>query len=115
MTSHTIYQHLDPKNPATLSRAILSGLLRDELGYGGVIITDDLEMGAIEKEGDLGGAAMQAFIAGADLLLICHSHEKVIAALKKTAGAALENRELSLRMQESVKRVSGLRHKFARG
>ncbi len=115
MTSHTIYQHLDPKNPATLSRAILSGLLRDELGYDGVIVTDDLEMGAIEKEGDLGDAAMQAFRAGADLLLICHSHEKVIAALKKTAGAAVENRELSLRMQESAKRVSGLRHKFARG
>ena len=115
MTSHTIYQHLDPKNPATLSRTILTGLLRNELGYDGVIITDDLEMGAIEKEGDLGHAALQAFKAGADLLLICRSHEKVIDALKKTAAATAGSHALTLRMQESVKRVSGLRNKFARG
>jgi beta-N-acetylhexosaminidase len=81
MTSHTIYKHLDQLNPATLSPKILTGLLRNWLGYEGVIITDDLEMGAIEKEGKLESAAVQAFAAGADLLLICHSHEKVINAL----------------------------------
>ena len=83
MTSHTIYHHLDPGNPATLSRKILTDLLRNELGYDGVIITDDLEMGAIEKEGDLGEAALQAFAAGADLLLICQSHERQLMHLKK--------------------------------
>jgi len=113
MTSHTIYEHLDPENPATLSNKILSGLLRNELGYEGVIITDDLEMGAIEKEGDLGHAALQAFEAGADLLLICLSHEKTIAALKKTAAAIASKTELAARMQESLKRVRLMREKFA--
>lgn len=112
MTSHTIYQHLDPEYPATLSRKILTGLLRQELGYDGVVITDDLEMGAIEKEGDLGQAALQAFAAGADLLLICQSHEKVIDALRKTGRAIAESPELQARMQESIRRVTAMRDTF---
>ena len=113
MTSHTIYHHLDPGNPATLSRKILTDLLRNELGYDGVIITDDLEMGAIEKEGDLGEAALQAFAAGADLLLICQSHEKAIDALKKTARAITEHPEMPARTQESIRRVTAMRERFA--
>ncbi len=113
MTSHTIYQHLDPENPATLSKKILTGILRNDLGYDGVVITDDLEMGAIEKEGDLGQAALQAFTAGADLLLICFSHEKVIDALGKTARAIAGNPDLQTRMQESVRRVTAMRDTFA--
>jgi len=113
MTSHTIYQHLDPESPATLSKIILTDLLRNDLGYDGVVITDDLEMGAIEKEGDLGQAALQAFAAGADLLLICHSHEKVIDALGKTGKGIAENPELQARMQESIRRVTVMRDTFA--
>jgi beta-N-acetylhexosaminidase len=113
MTSHTIYQHLDLESPATLSKIILTDLLRNDLGYDGVVITDDLEMGAIEKEGDLGQAALQAFAAGADLLLICHSHEKVIDALGKTGRAIAENHDLQARMQQSIRRVTVMRDTFA--
>jgi len=113
MTSHTIYRDLDPKYPATLSEKILTGLLRHEMGYDGVIITDDLEMGAIEKEGDLGQAALQAFTAGADMLLICFRHEKVIDAFAKTREAIVRAPELSARMQQSVRRVSEMRKKYA--
>jgi len=113
MTSHTIYRDLDPEYPATLSKKILTGLLRHDMGYDGVIITDDLEMGAIEKEGDLGQAALQAFTAGADMLLICHRHEKVIDAFAKTREAIGRDPELSARLQQSVRRVSGMRTKFA--
>jgi beta-N-acetylhexosaminidase len=113
MTSHTIYQHLDPESPATLSKIILTDLLRNDLGYDGVVITDDLEMGAIEKESDLGQAALQAFAAGADLLLICQSHEKVIDALGKTGKGIAENPELLARMQESIRRVTVMRDTFA--
>lgn len=113
MTSHTIYKHLDPVKPATLSKRILTGMLRDELGYEGVVITDDLEMGAIEKPDDLGYASLEAFDAGADILLICHSHEKVIAAHGKTAAAIAKTPELALRMQESLRRVHAMRERFA--
>ena len=112
MTSHTIYNYLDPENLATLSKIILMDLLRNEMGYDGVVITDDLEMGAIEKEGDLGQAALQAFAAGADLLLICHSHEKVIDALEKTGRAIEKSSDLQARLQESIRRVTAMRNAF---
>jgi beta-N-acetylhexosaminidase len=115
MTSHTIYQDIDPEYPATLSRRILTDLLRSELGYDGVVITDDLEMGAIENEGDLGAAALQAFTAGADLLLICQSHEKAVDAFRKTAGAIAKKPELQIRLQESVRRVTAMRDTYAKG
>jgi len=113
MTSHTIYQSLDPENPATLSKIILTELLRSELAYDGVVITDDLEMGAIEKEGDLGLAALQAFKAGADLLLICQNHEKVIDALEKTGRAIEKSPDLQERMQQSIRRVTVMRSAFS--
>jgi len=113
MTSHTVYQHLDSQNPATLSKKILSGLLRHDMKYEGVVITDDLEMGAIENEGNLGDAALQAFAAGADLLLVCHSHEKAIAAYNKIAGAGEKNPQLQTRISASVRRVSKMGQKFA--
>lgn len=114
MTSHTVYQHLDPEKPATLSQKILTGLLRKELGYDGVVITDDLEMGAIEKQNDLGQAATEAFGAGADLLLICFSHDKVIEAFEKTAEAISRNPGLLQRLQESLTRVGRMQQRFAR-
>lgn len=113
MTSHTIYRHLDPDYPATLSKKILTDLLRNDLDYKGVIITDDLEMGAIEKEGNLSQGALQAFGAGADLLLICHSHEKVIDAVTKTTAAIKKNPQLKARMNESIERVNIMRQRFS--
>ncbi|MDX1776715.1 MAG: glycoside hydrolase family 3 N-terminal domain-containing protein [Desulfobulbales bacterium] len=115
MTSHTIYNNLDPENPATLSKKILTGLLRHDLGYEGVVITDDLEMGAIEQESDVGHAAVQAFAAGADLLLICKSHQKVIDAYNKTARAVDRDPALAGRMAASLQRLSQMRQRFAPG
>jgi beta-N-acetylhexosaminidase len=115
MTSHTLYRALDPEEPATLSQIILTGLLRQELGYEGVVITDDLEMGAIERQGEAADAAVQAFGAGADLLLICESHEKVVAALEKTAAAIARKPVLAARLNESLLRVRALRKRFASG
>jgi len=70
MTSHTIYENLDASNVATLSTYILKNILRDTLGFDGLVITDDLEMGAIENERSVAEAAVLAFCAGADMLLI---------------------------------------------
>ena len=113
MTSHTIYEHFDPDKPATLSKSILTGLLRNQLRYKGVIITDDLEMGAIENEGELSEAAVESFNAGADLLLICQSHEKAIDAFGALFSAIKKSPELHERLQESISRVTGLRELYA--
>jgi beta-N-acetylhexosaminidase len=112
MTSHTIYPDLDPDRPATLSPSILTGLLRDELGYDGLLITDDLEMGAIENAMPVAAAALQAFTAGADLLLICHDHAKVRATLALFAEALRDGRLDPARLATAAARIDLVRATF---
>jgi beta-N-acetylhexosaminidase len=71
MTAHVLYPALDPDRPATLSVRILRDLLRAQLGFRGVIVSDDLEMRAISDHHQIGAAALQTLAAGADLLLLC--------------------------------------------
>jgi beta-N-acetylhexosaminidase len=70
MTAHVFNRRLDRRHPATLSRATITGLLRGELGWGGVVVSDDLRMRAIVRHYGLGEAAVLALQAGVDLLLI---------------------------------------------
>jgi len=115
MTSHTVYPHLDRDNPATLSAKILGGLLRRDLAYDGLVITDDLEMGAIEKEGSVAAAALAAFLAGADMLLICEDHAKALAAWEALCSAADGGLISPRRLQMSLARIAAVRARFARG
>jgi beta-N-acetylhexosaminidase len=77
MTSHTIYPALDAEYPGTFSRTIIRDLLRDELGFGGVVITDDLEMGAVGERYSQEAATIATLKAGADLLLVCNDLRKM--------------------------------------
>jgi beta-N-acetylhexosaminidase len=72
MTAHLYLPNVEPRQdlPATLSRTVLTGLLRDQLGYQGLVLTDALDMDAIKKDRTAAGAAVEAFDAGADMLLI---------------------------------------------
>ena len=70
MTAHIIYPALDPDYPATLSKKVLTGLLREKLGYENLIITDDMGMRAISDRWGAGEAAVRAVTAGADLVLV---------------------------------------------
>lgn len=90
MTAHVIYHALDAKVPATFSHAICSGLLRDEIGFAGVLFSDDLEMGAIANHHDIEEAAVMAVLAGCDALLVCKDWE-----LQERAHAALVARAQS--------------------
>jgi len=82
MACHLNFPQLDPKYPASLSRRILTGLLRDQLGYNGLIFTDDLDMGAIVNSYGRGPDVKLAIEAGADLALICHQTESIPQALE---------------------------------
>lgn len=113
MTSHTIYENLDAATPATLSRHILTDLLRIELGFAGLIITDDLEMGAIENERSVADAALQAFGAGADIILICHGHEKVRLAHASLMAAVRAGHISEGRCADSLQRAEAVRRRFA--
>ncbi len=81
MTSHVVFTALDPDEPATFSKIIVNELLRRELGFQGLLLTDDLEMGGITGHGSLGEAAVRAILAGHDLLLICHRFQRIREAL----------------------------------
>jgi beta-N-acetylhexosaminidase len=113
MTSHTIYTGFDGDTPATLSSVILQGVLRTELGYEGLVITDDLEMGAIENAQSVAAASLAAFVAGADMLLICHEHDKVRAAHEAMAAALRSGQLAADRVVASLARVAAVQHRFA--
>jgi beta-N-acetylhexosaminidase len=87
MTAHIVYPALDPHHPATMSRAILTDLLREKMGYEGVIITDGMDMHAIAHRYGPGVAAVNALVAGADMVMAIGSRETQEATLEAIAAA----------------------------
>ena len=86
MTAHILLPQIDPENPASLSRTMLDGVLRRRLRFDGVILADDLGMGAIAKRSAPGEAALQTLRAGTDIAMLCHDWSAVapaIAAVRK--------------------------------
>ena len=79
MTAHVIYSAWDSELPATFSPNILKNILRGKLGFGGLIITDDLEMKAVEKHIPFDSISKLGSAAGVDLYLICHDREKILS------------------------------------
>jgi beta-N-acetylhexosaminidase len=92
MTAHIVYPALDPHNPATMSRAILTDLLRDKMGYQGVIITDGMDMHAIAHRYSAGQAAVNALVAGADMVMAIGSRETQEETLEAIAAAIADGR-----------------------
>lgn len=118
MTSHIIFSAFDPDNPATLSRKILIDVLRGELGFDGVILSDSMNMGAIKKVYDSADAAIRAFNAGVDLLMLAeehydHSPEQYLASQRALIGAviaAAQDGRLPLsRVDDAVRHVLTLK------
>lgn len=105
LVSHLIYPELDANNPASLSPAIQTKLLRQELGFNGVIITDDLEMGAIAKYGDFRQLGVQAVLAGADIVMVCHEYPHETDVYLGLLEAAENGTISQQRLDESVKRI----------
>jgi beta-N-acetylhexosaminidase len=87
MTSHILLPQLDADQPATMSRPILEGLLRAELGFPGVIVSDALDMAGAQSQGGLGETAARALTAGCDLLCLGTANTDTdIAAIERAAG-----------------------------
>ena len=115
MTAHVLYPSLDESLPATLSPYIIGDLLRGELGFQGLIVTDDLEMQAIVDHMSVEEAAVQAFKAGADLLLICKDRARITAAARRILSS--ETRRISSSSSQMIGNVmfpSGVRSPSAR-
>jgi beta-N-acetylhexosaminidase len=112
MSSHAVYAAFDPKNPATLSHEILTRLLRDAMGFEGLIITDDLEMGAIAGRESVSESACLAFHAGADILLICKDQENVFQGILLLRDRLREGRISKERVMRSLERIETAKARF---
>ena len=113
MTAHVLVPSLDELNPATLSPAIVRDLLRNELGYQGVILSDDLEMKAISTRIPVATAAVQAIAAGCDGLLVCSGDVAVQAAVLEALVKAIESGEISSgRVDDALKRAKKAKERF---
>ena len=105
MVSHLTYAAFDKDMPASLSAKIQTELLRDELGYQGIIVTDDLEMGAISKHYSFEEVGVKAVQAGADIVLVCHEYEHEIDVYNGILKAVHNGTISEERLNDSVRRI----------
>jgi beta-N-acetylhexosaminidase len=114
MVSHGGFPNIDIKKgttggliePASISHHIVSHLLRQELGYKHLVITDDLEMGAIAKHCEIEDASVRAFLAGEDMLLICATPATIRRGYRALLEAAREGRVSEALIQASLERIA---------
>ena len=112
MVAHILLSQVDPDYPASLSHRVVTGLLREEMGFDGVVCTDDLTMGAVSNTYGMGEAAVLAVEAGCDLLLVCHGADNLTAARDALLEAADSGRLSPERLDESVKRILSLKVEY---
>lgn len=113
MVSHAMYPQIDPDHLSSLSKAIITDWLRKDMGYNGVVVTDDMDMGALAKHYTFGDMAVQSILAGSDILLVCHEYEHMQEAYNGLMKAVKDGRISKERLDESVKRI--LLMKMSRG
>lgn len=112
MTAHVIVRDYDPAVPATLSPRIIHDLLRGELGFDGVVFSDDLEMKAVADHWRPGPSAVLAAQASCDILPVCASHDAQAEAMEAVVRAA-ESGEIPFKaMDHSLARIRRLKERF---
>lgn len=114
MTAHVIYTAWDEKNPATFSKTILQNILRQRLGFEGIIMSDDLEMKAVADYYDFDDMARIGIDAGLDMFLICNNTDKARALHDRLTQEVDKGSVALTRIQQSVKRILRLKQNLAR-
>lgn len=104
MTGHVVYRALDGENPATLSPRVIADIIRGEIGFDGVLISDDLSMGALS--GDLRARGAAALDAGCDLVLHCNGRMDEMQAVMEGVGQVGETARARLERAEAMRRES---------
>lgn len=115
MTAHIYFSTIEPEygRPATLSKNVLTGLLRNQLGFDGVITTDSLEMNAISKTVGVVNGALQAATAGADLLMITRTYDFQVEAVQRIVNACQTGEIDVEQILASNNRVMKLKEKYS--
>jgi beta-N-acetylhexosaminidase len=113
MTAHVLVPSFDEERPATLSPRIVQALLRDELNFQGIIVSDDLEMKAIARTYTVPQAAVEAIAAGCDCLLVCSGDVEVQAATLEALVRAVEEQRISYkRLEDALTRLRRAKERF---
>lgn len=113
MIAHILLPKLDKENPSTLSKTIITDILRENLKFDGVVITDDMTMGAITKNYNIGDAAVKSINAGSDLILVSHGIENINTVIDSIKSAVNNNIISEDRINKSVYRILSLKEKYA--
>lgn len=113
MLAHILLPKIDAENPASFSKKIITDILRTDMNFNGVVITDDFTMGAIVKNYDIGEAAIKSIQAGSDIVLVCHGFDKQEAVIMSLLNAA-QTGTISLdRIDQSVYRILKLKQNYS--
>lgn len=113
MSAHILLPRLDPEEVATLSRPIIEGLLREELGYEGCVITDDLDMRAVADEHTCEEAAVKALRAGCDVALVCGTEDAAPRMHSAIMEAVSDGALREERIRQACGRVLAAKGRFA--
>ncbi|MCP4632775.1 MAG: glycoside hydrolase family 3 protein [candidate division Zixibacteria bacterium] len=111
MTTHIVAEVLDNNNPATFSNIIVNRILKDELGFKGLVVSDDLEMGAIAQNYKWEDCITGAIEAGHEMLLICHSEDRQLKALEIIADKIKKDEAFRIIVENAVNKVLTIKEK----
>lgn len=112
MVAHILYPHLDSQFPATMSKNIITDVLRNKLSYDGVVISDDMTMGAIAKNYSVEEGALEFLKAGGDIVLICHGYENQVNTIEKLKQEIAEGNITESEIDKKVYRIIKLKEKY---
>ncbi|OWR27379.1 beta-N-acetylhexosaminidase [Saccharibacillus sp. O23] len=112
MIAHILLPKLDGKYPSSMSKAVITDLLRGKLGFEGVVMTDDMTMGAIAENYGLGDAAVRSVQAGSDIVLVAHGADNAIETIRAIKKAVESGQISEQRIDESAARIVALKQKY---
>ncbi|MEW9700304.1 beta-N-acetylhexosaminidase [Paenibacillus sp. SI8] len=112
MVAHILLPTVDAQHPSSMSKKIMTDLLRQEMGFQGLIITDDMTMGAITTHNELGEASVTAVLAGADVVLVGHDYDKAVTVIGALRKAVQDKRIPMDTIDQSVERIMQLKMKY---
>ncbi|WP_075620015.1 beta-N-acetylhexosaminidase [Paenisporosarcina indica] len=112
MIAHILLPKLDPKFPSSMSKPIIKDVLRKQLGFNGVVITDDMTMKAITDNFDITSSSVESIKAGSDLILVAHDYAKIVSVINSIEHAVKTGELSEDRIDESVERILNLKMKY---
>ena len=112
MVGHLLCTDIDSTYPASLSKTMVTGILKTELGFNGVVFTDDLTMDAIDNQYSVEDAGVMALNAGCDMLLVCHGYDNATNAINNIISAVKNGTLSESRLNDAVYRILKLKSEY---